>query len=486
MLKKIFYAILIALLVLAAIITIKTLTYKSLQVQATPVPLIQVGNEAAEHLAGAIKIPTVSNEDSSQFDSVPFLQMHEYLKKTYPLTDSLVAHETVNKYSLLYKWTGTDATAKPILLLAHMDVVPVEEVSMKQWVQLPFSGNIADGYVWGRGSIDDKLSVIGIMESVERLLHEGYKPARTVYLAFGHDEEISGRNGAAQIAALLKSRGVHAELALDEGMSITKGMVPGIKKDVALIGIAEKGFVTTQLTCHVNGGHSSMPAKETNIGVLSTAIAKLQAQPFPAHISPATQQFMDHVGPEMSTGLKMLFANMWLFKRVFISEMDKTSSGSATLRTTTAPTIFKSGVKENVLPTEATASVNFRILPGETVASVIAHVKEIINDPRIEVKAGQWSKEPSPISSTESAAYKNIETTIRQLWPNAIVSPSLVLGGTDSRNYIDVADNIYRFQPIPFSPDDLTRLHGINERMGVEDFKAAVNFYYLLIKNTTK
>jgi carboxypeptidase PM20D1 len=484
MLKKILLGILVLFLVLVVVILFRTFTFSSMQVSVPKIESFAVNDSAVTRFTQAIQLPTVSYDDSSRFDSVPFQGLLDLLQTNYPLADSLLQRETVSRYSLLYTWKGSDPSLKPALLLAHMDVVPVEDETKSKWTQPPFSGLVQNGFIWGRGSLDDKLSVISIMEAVEKLLQQGYQPKRTIYLAFGHDEEISGRKGATQIAALLKQRGVQAEFALDEGLIITEGVVPGITKPVGLIGLAEKGFITLELKIAIHGGHSSMPAKETNIGVLATAVAKLEQHPFPPRVSGATENFVRYIGPEMPFVQKMAFANMWLFKSVFVSALEKSAAGSATIRTTTAPTIFRSGIKENLLPSEATAVVNFRIIPGETTESVTEYVKKTIDDPRIQVRSLAWSENPSPISSTDAPAYKAIESTIKGMWPDMVVVPSLVVGGTDSRHYTGVADNVYRFQPIRLKPEDMSRLHGIDERISVKDYKEAINFYYHLIKAT--
>ncbi|MDX2000990.1 MAG: M20 family peptidase [Chitinophagales bacterium] len=484
MLKKVLLSITIALIVLVGIVLYRTITFKSKQLKVAAIERIAIDSNSIDRFSQAIKIPTISYDDSTQFDSTSFQGFLDLLSRNYPLTDSLLQREVINGYSLLYTWKGTATTAKPILLLAHMDVVPLEAETAAKWTQPAFSGAVKDGYIWGRGSLDDKLSVIALLEATELLLKQGYQPKRTIYLAFGHDEEVSGKKGAAQIASILQQRGIKAEFALDEGLVITDGIVPGVEPPVGLIGLAEKGFLTVELKTAIDGGHSSMPERATNIGVLAAAVAKLEQHPLPVKISGATQQFINYIGPEMPFVERMAFANMWLFKGLFVSALEKSAAGSASIRTTTAPTVFRSGLKENLLPSEASALVNFRIIPGETPETVLDYVKKTIDDPRVQVHIANWAEKPSPVSSVDSEGYKSIEKTIRQLWPETIVTPSLVVGATDSRHYVEVADNIYRFQPIKLKQEDMARLHGINERISVADYKEAINFYYQLIKNT--
>src|SRR6266496_820126 len=265
--KKSLGALLVVVVILAVIALERTFTFRSRQPQAAPVAVEPLDTAAlAQRLAGALRFKTVSYQDSSQFDVREFDGFQLYLRTTFPRLHAALKLEKVNGYGLLYEWTGSDPNRQPIVLLAHQDVVPVEPGTESRWTEPPFEGRIAGGYVWGRGALDDKGSLVGILEAVEHLVAAGTKPRRTVYLAFGYDEEIGGRRGAARIADLLASRNVHPELVLDEGGALANGLVAGISAPVALIGIAEKGYVTVGLTAQAEGGHSSMPPDETAVG----------------------------------------------------------------------------------------------------------------------------------------------------------------------------------------------------------------------------
>lgn len=481
MFKKLLGLVLLCILVVIAVVLFRTFTFESKQVTVDPVELPTVTDAVVANLSAAVQIPTISYDDDSKVDLNTFAQLHALIDSTYPLVDSLLTKEKVNEYSLLYTWEGKDPSLDPVVLMGHMDVVPVDDPTA--WEEEPFSGKVVNGFIWGRGTLDDKLSVLGLLEAAEALLARGFQPERTILFAFGHDEEISGHQGAESIAKLMKERNIQAQFTLDEGMVITKGLVPGVEKPVALIGIAEKGYVSLDLKVSIPGGHSSMPDKQNSIAAMSEAIDKLYKNPFPAVVSEPLKQFLAYTGPEMTFVNKMAIANMWLLEGVFVGIMEGSTSGNATVRTTTAPTLFHSGIKENLVPAEATATVNFRIIPGQTPNEVKAYVEKIIDNPNIEVSFRGWANPATPVSSVESDAFKTLQTTIGQVFPDAAIAPNLVLGATDSRYYTDVSDDVYRFLPAPLTGEDLNRIHGSNERIAVEDYKNLIVFYQQLMLN---
>lgn len=482
--KKALAVLGLLLLVLVAVLLVRTLLARSHQIAAEPVTDISIDARAtAERLAAAIRFPTISHEEGGKVEREAFLGLHDHLARSFPRVHSTLTREVVAGYSLLYTWKGRNPRAAPILLMSHQDVVPVEPGTEHAWIHPPFSGAIADGFVWGRGALDDKAGVLGILEAVEHLLGRGFQPERTVLLAFGHDEEVSGVNGAKNIAALLRQRGVKPELILDEGGAIAEGMIEGITAPVALIGTAEKGYVSVDLVAKAEGGHSSMPPRHTAVGRLATAIHGLEENQMPARIDGATKKSFDYLAPEMPFVPRLFLSNLWLFAPLAERTFAEDPAGNSRIRTTTAATIVNAGVKENVLPHEARAVVNFRILPGDSVADVLEHVRAEAG-PEIQVSPRQaTAAEPSAESDVESPAFRLIQTTIVQVFPGTLVSPNLLGGATDTKHYKDLSRNVYRFLPARIRKGDLARVHGTNERIGVEDYAGVVRFYVQLIRN---
>jgi carboxypeptidase PM20D1 len=438
----------------------------------------------AEHLAEAIRFETVSSSSDVRADAKIFARFHEFIGRTFPRVHRTLGRRSFPSDSLLFTWKGSDASKAPGLLLAHQDVVPVEPGSEGAWTHPPFAGVVADGWVWGRGAMDDKASLIAILEAVESLLAEGFTPRRTVLLGFGSDEEIGGVDGAAGIARELETEGVRLEFVLDEGKTVTRGIVVGIDSPVAEIGIAEKGFLSVGLHVDAEGGHSSRPLAESAIGILAEAVARLECHPLPARVDGSAREMLESLASERPWLDRVRFRNLWLFGPLIARSFAKNPSLQPFVRTTTAPTIFHAGIKENVLPRQADAVVNFRILPGDSIASVLEHVRAVVDNDRVKIaRYGRIVSEPSPISSRTSAAYARIERTIRGLYPEARIVPSLVTGATDSRHFSGIADGVYRFMPNSVGPDDLRRFHGVDERMSVAELERAVEFYRRFLKD---
>jgi carboxypeptidase PM20D1 len=484
--KKILAAVLLVVVALVSVLLVRTATFASRQPQVEPVARVALDEDAAiERFAQSLRFQTLSHVDPARVPAEEFERMHAFLAESFPHVHARLTREAVNEHSVLYTWAGSDPALKPALLMAHLDVVPVEPGTEAEWAHAPFESRVADGYVWGRGALDNKFGVMGILEAVELLLADGHQPRRTLYLAFGHDEEVGGDRGAREIAALLAARGVELEYVLDEGGVISQGIVPGIDAPVALIGIAEKGYVSLELSTRAAGGHSSMPPRQTAVGVLSRAIHRLEENPFPGRLQGATHEMFVYLGPEMPFAQRLVFANLWLFRPLVERQLAASPSTDASLRTTTAATMFQGSVKDNVLPIHARAVVNFRILPGETVESVQARVRRTIDDPRIEIGLHEgFEVDPSPISSTEAESFARLKQTIRQVFPEAIVSPYLVGGATDSRYYTGLTPNVYRFMPARITPEDLEGVHGTNERASVQSYLDGIRFYRQMILNS--
>ena len=469
----------LALVIIAAIVLFNTVRSGSRQLDVArndePAPDAVA---TVQRLSRAIRFQTVSNQDAAKFPAAEFDAFHAFLAQSFPRMRSALKAERINGYSLIYEWPGADASLKPLLLMAHQDVVPVESVSAGRWQQPPFGGIVSDGFIWGRGSLDDKAALMAIHEAVETLVSRGFRPKRTVYFAFGHDEEIGGREGAAKIAQAFAARNIRFDTVLDEGQVVTQGIVPGIDRPVALIGVAEKGYLSLELVVESEGGHSSMPPAQTAVGILSAAIARLESNPFPAAISEPVRQQFAFLGPEQNWIKRAVFANLWLFTPLVEVQMDRMPSTRAMLRTTLAPTMLEGSVKENVLPMRARGVVNLRLAPGTSSDEAIRRVQAVIADARVKVVAtGTSLSEPSPVSSVDGEAFVKLHRAVKATFPDAIVAPSLVLGATDTRHFIAIADNTLRFIPARMAREDLSRFHGVNERIGVDNYAEFVRFY---------
>jgi carboxypeptidase PM20D1 len=413
-----------------------------------PASPINIDSHAAtSRLADAVRIKTISHSVDASTDGRAMRSFHTLLEASYPEVHSSLKREIVNAYSLLYTWEGTDTTLKPILISAHIDVVPVEPGTENDWEYPPFSGEIADGFIWGRGTLDVKQSILGVLEAIEFLLAEEFLPERTIYLAFGHDEEIGGGNGAAEIAKLLADRGIRLEFVLDEGSVITEGIVPGIKRPTAIIGVTEKGIGNFMLVATGKGGHSSRPPKQTVVGAIGRAVAYLQDNPMPARLQSPVSDMFDYLAPEMPFTTRLILANRWLFEPLLLRRLSNGLTTNASIRSTITPTIIQGGVKANVIPQEATAVVNVRLLPGDTVDDILRHITEATGavigedekehgnyDAKSKLVIRRTSErvwEAAPVSEIVSPSFATLMQTIRQVFPDVAIAPGMVLGATD-------------------------------------------------------
>jgi len=487
MIKRALLAVLGLVLLLVAAVAVNTLRQGSRQLDVPPAPALAVDEQgAAQRLAGSLRFKTISSYDQSDLNAGEFRKLQSYLQQHYPRAHATLQREQVGGLSLLYTWPGSDPQAKPVLLMAHQDVVPVAPGTESTWQAEPFAGEVKGGFVWGRGAWDDKGNLIAQMEAVEMLLASGFKPRQTIYLAFGADEEVGGMRGALAIARLLQSRRVKLDYVIDEGLLITDGLLPGLSKPVALVGIAEKGYLSVVLKVSATPGHSSMPPPKGSsaIAMMSAALRRIEDEQLPAGIRGVAREMFETIAPEMHGFSRVALTNLWLFGPVVQKQLEQGASTNAMLRTTTALTIVNAGNKENVLPGLAEATVNFRLLPGDTRASVMAHVKARAGGERFELTALPFSSEPSPTTPTQSASYQLINRTVREVFPGTLVAPGLMIGATDSRHFTAISDHIYRFSPVRAKPEDLSRFHGTNERIATGNLAEMIRFYHQLLRNT--
>ncbi|MEM1235574.1 MAG: M20 family peptidase [Pseudomonadota bacterium] len=470
--------------VLIAVLFVNYLRYQPL---AAPddLPEVTVAEVDADALAGrlseALQFKTISYVDRSLVDVPTYEAFLAWMEETYPGVHATMELEFINM-SPVYRWPGSDPSLDPVMFTAHYDVVPVPDEALPNWDVDPWAGEIKDGFIWGRGALDDKQSVIGLMEAAEAIIADGGQPRHDIWFIFGQDEEVGGEFGAVAITAELQSRGVEFEWMIDEGSMIFDGVLPGLPAPVASINVAEKGYVTFDIIATGQAGHSSLPPSETAVGVLAQAVAVLEANPLPGGLTGSSKAFFDGVAPNFGFVNRMLFANQWLFKSILEGELSKANTTNALLRTTTAPTMLRASPQENVLASEAVATVNFRIHPRDTIEGIQAHIEAVIDDPRVRVEAVGSPKGASPVSSSESEGYNLVRAAVEAVYGDVIVVPGVTIAGTDTRHYGVLARDAYRFLPLLFGPDDVARLHGDNERVGVEAYAQMAQSYRAIME----
>lgn len=475
------YIILLCLAALIAVLAIGTMRKKPKKTTATQAPPLELDTgKLAKNLSGMIQFKTMTSLTMAGFDKDAFLGLHKYLEKTYPLLHKTLKKEVVNTYSLLFKWTGSGSDKKPFLMMAHMDVVPVDARTADNWTHDAFSGAVADGYVWGRGAIDMKGQLAAILESAEYLIGKGYTPKRDIYLAIGHDEESMGTLGAQKIVDRLTQLDVSLDFVIDEGGVVMDGKLMGVNAMVAAVGICEKGYADIRLIAESAGGHASRPPKQTAVGALAKAILALEKHHMKPTLNKPLEHMMEALGGYMKFPLNVIASNLYLTKPLLLMGLGAGSTGAAMVRTTAAPTMLNGSSAPNALAERAEAVVNFRISPDDSVDSLLAHImKTVGGDIKLEIIQAY---EPSGVSSTSNEAYRIIKETIRTMYPGYVVSPYLMVGATDSRRYAGIADGIYRFQPFRSMADDLDTIHAVNERLHIDSLREGVEFFIRLVK----
>jgi len=436
--------------------------------------------DAAARLGAAVRIETISNDE---FATKPecFRHFQSFLKGAFPRLHQKAKIKTFAHGSVLFQLQGRNSKLSPVLWMAHQDVVPVAPGTLSHWDHPPFSGVLADGYIWGRGSWDDKGNLMAQLEAIEAALSAGWSPDRTLYLAYGHDEESKG-SGAKEMADYLEAQQIRFEWALDEGLLVTLGIMKEIKQPLALIGIAEKGYLTLRLSFEMPPSHSSAPPSRTAIGVLGKAVASLEAQPLEASPPTSVLKSFEGMAPALNGLNQFVFKHAGWFWPLISMKMKDNPSALAMVRTTLAPTIFQSGIKENILPAKAEATLNLRLLPGFTMQQAIEAVKKRIHDPEIKVEVVGEPREELETYSTESSGYQAIAHSIHEVFPDAMIAPGLMIATTDSYHFRKISKDIYRFSPVTAGPEDLPRFHGTNERIAISNYEKMIQFYEKLLK----
>jgi carboxypeptidase PM20D1 len=481
--RRVLIVLLCAIAALVAVVAYRTVTYSPRLAATGPAielaPPVAIDVErAAQRLAEAIRFRTISHQDPSQNLLQEWDRFHAWLQSTYPAAHAALTREVVAGHTLVYTWSGTDPALPAIVLMAHHDVVPVTPGTEQGWKHPPFDGVVADGAVWGRGAIDDKGSLIGLFEGLEVLAAAGFVPRRTVIVVSGHDEEAGGR-GAAAAAQLLQERGVRAQFVLDEGLAVISDF-PLLGRPVALIGVAEKGYATLRVTAPATGGHSSAPPSETGVEVLARAVLAITGKPYPLQFDGPGGDMIRALAPDAPLLVRMAVANEWLFRPLLVRQVAATPAGAATLHTTIAPTMLRGSPKENVLPQDATAWINYRIAPGTTAEDVMQRAQQATQGLGVDLAWEGRAYDPSPVSSSTSQAYRVLAELAagEERYP---VAPGLLMATTDSRHMIGLAEDVYRFMPIVASVGELQMIHGTNEHMTLDNLRRTAGFYARLI-----
>ena len=434
---------------------------------------------AAERLGAAVRFQTVSHQDIAENKPEEWAKLQSWLITAYPRFHAAATREIVGDRSLMYRWEGSDTAAQPIIVMAHQDVVPVTPGTEQDWKHPPFAGKIAEGAVWGRGSIDDKGSLIGLFEALEGLAASGFKPKRTIYLVAGHDEEAGG-SGAVAAAEVLAKRGVKALFTIDEGAAIITD-APVINAPAILIGIAEKGYATLKVEAPATGGHSSMPPKEIGTVNLAKAVVAIHQHQFPGKLEGPAQGMIEVLMGRAGGLPKVAVANRWLFDGMITRMMMANPSSAAMLHTTIAPTMLSGSPKENVLPQTATAMINYRLAPGDMPDDILKRAGEAVGDLPVKLSLNDRTRPPSTVSSTESEGWKLIRAAAESEAKGAPVAPYLVVAGTDSRAMSGVSTDVYRFQPIKLKTSETGMIHGTNEHISLDNLARMIRFYSRLI-----
>ena len=475
---EILFGILGLVVIFIAVILIRTLTFK-------PLPQPKILDDSADFerdesikaLQELIKCKTVSYYDSSLEDDNEFKKLISLLPSLYPNVFKVCEFNQLPDRALLFKWAGKDK-GKPTVLMAHYDVVPVEEQS---WEKPPFDAIIEDGVLWGRGSLDTKVTFNGVLFAANTLINEGYVPENDIYFAFSGGEEVNG-NGAVNIVNYFKENGIEPALVVDEGGAVVENVFPGVKAPCAMVGIAEKGMLNLTFSVKSNGGHASSPAPHTPIGILSRACCKVENNPFKMHITKPAAEMFDTLGRNSNFVFRMIFANMWLFKGV-LNMICKKSGGelNALLRTTVAFTQSEGSNAPNVIPPSATMTANLRLNPKDTVDSAVEYIRKTIGDDNVELILGS-NTNPSRISQTNCEAYNKVASAVANTWKGCIVSPYLMVQCSDSRHWGVISDKVYRFSAMDLTSEERKTIHGHNERIRLETANSAVEFYIRLMK----
>ena len=465
------------IVVFLAVVTVRALRF-------TPKPQPRLSQEevsfdrdaAVDALAQLVRCKTVSYNDHSLEDEAEFQKLISLLPRLYPTVMETCEFRQLPDRALLLRWPGKNP-GDPAVMMAHYDVVPVNEQS---WDKPPFEGILEDGVLWGRGTLDTKVTFNGILSAANHLIARGFRPERDVYFAFSGGEEVNGQ-GAPNIVAWFREQGIRPALVVDEGGAVVENVFPGVRVPCGLIGIAEKGMMNARFRARSQGGHASAPKPHTPVGVLSAACKRVEDHPFKAHIQGPAAQMFDTLGRYSTPLYRVIFANLWCFGWL-LDLMARKSGGemNALLRTTVAFTQMQGSSARNVIPPEATMVANMRLNPSDSVASALDYLKKTVANDAVEITALE-SFEPSPVSETGCEAWDKVAASVAETWRGCVVAPYLMVQCSDSRHYGPISNHVYRFSAMDLTAGERSTIHGNNERIRVETVGKAVEFYIRLL-----
>ena len=472
------YIVLGAVALLLAVLIIRALAFQPKpQKEAQPEALSFDEDAAVSALQQLVRCKTVSYNDRAMEDDAEFQKLIDLLPGLYPRVFESCSFQELPDRALLFRWPGKSETA-PSVMMAHYDVVPVNEES---WEKPPFAGIIEEGILWGRGTLDTKVTFNGVLSAANYLITKGFVPENDIYFAFSGGEEVNGQ-GAANIVNYFVEHGVQPALVVDEGGAVVENVFPGVKKPCGMIGIAEKGMMNVRYSVRSGGGHASAPPPKTPITTLARACQSVIGHPFKMHLTKPAAEMFDTLGRHSSFALKLVFANLWLFRPV-LDLICKKSGGemNALVRTTTAFTMMEGSNARNVIPAEASLVSNMRLNPADSVASAEAYLKKTVHDDSVEITVLE-SFEPSPISETGCESWDKVASAVAETWPGCIVSPYLMVQCSDSRHYRDLSRHVYRFSAMDMTAEERRSIHGNNEKIRLESISRAVEFYIRLMQ----
>lgn len=466
------------ILLLLAVMLVKTCSNSPELINQKSSAVIVSDTSAFSRLATAIRFRTINGGiESTSALYTETDRFFRWIRQSYPWIDSVCRTEKIGN-SLLIHWKGSD-NQKPVLFLAHTDVVPAEG----RWKHPPYQAVRVKDTLFGRGTLDDKNTAIALLEALTRQIKRGFIPKRSVYIALGHDEETGGYWGARQIAEHFRAINTTFEFIADEGFGVMEGIVPGLQKPCAIVGLAEKGELTLRLQVDFDGGHSAWPSPQNASSTLTAALHKVEQFQFDARIDGPVKMLFEEAGKHMDFGYKFLFSNLWITSPLVKSQLLKSEKTAASIRTTHVTTKIQAGVKDNVVPSSAFALINFRIIPGTSIASIKKQIEEIVGDKRVKITIEGTPIEASPVSPAKGFGYSLIKSGIRQVFPESVIAPGIVITGTDCKNYVGLSDCIYRFVPFRFNNHNLKGIHGENEYITLSQFSEGIAYYSFIFGN---